>query len=88
MLTKAIEPVLASLRLPAYHRHPEFHASIAWALGEPLPLTVLQRVNERYEKQVLEAQPAGWEVEQIRIKVGNRVHAVGLGGGGLSSVDV
>lgn len=84
MLTKAIEPVLASLRLPAYHRKPIFHASIAWVLGDAIPVDVLRKVNDRFEMEVLKAQ-AGWEVEEVSIKIsGYPIHAIPLGGDGLT----
>lgn len=80
MLAKAIEPVLASLRLPAYHRQPMFHASIAWTLGDVIPAEVLRKVNDRFEKEILKAQK-GWEVDEVDIKLSGRpIHAVRLSG--------
>jgi hypothetical protein len=85
--SEIIDPFLRLHHLPTYHSNPEFHTSFAWVLvpvptpsetsasttvvDDPFTEELLQCLQEKFEKAILDAQPkGGWQLDKISTKIG------------------
>jgi hypothetical protein len=78
--TDTIDRFLKIHHLPRYHRSPEFHASFAWILlsesaGSPFDEALLRRLETEFGKSLREEMKSGWEVGDIKVRVGKVVHS-------------
>lgn len=78
---RVIHPFLKTHHLPLYHLDPEFHTSFAWSLlspdarkESPFHPGLVSRLEERYGGEVRRVCKDGWDVREVRVRVGKVVH--------------